>query len=217
MIILITGDSLGLPRPEKIKSFKPSITKKMLISYADTYSYLLQKNLQEKHSNHNFYVINRCQRLSTIKSVEKTFSDHLFFFQPDIIVMQVGIVDCWFREKFNGKQYIDIDKFKVYYNKIISKLKLRPETLFIIIGICPTSLEMNKRYPGILVEIKKYNNVLKSNADNKQIFYIDMEKNIDPANPFKYLHYDHHHLNKEGNILVAQELEVIIDKLLNLK
>ncbi|CAI8998291.1 GDSL-like Lipase/Acylhydrolase [Brevibacillus sp. IT-7CA2] len=210
MNILILGDSLALPRPHRINNFDPIQDKELAVHFNETYGFLLEKELRSQFTEMNFTVTNRAQRFSTIKNISEQFTDHLFFFQPDVIVMQVGIVDCWFREELGGKQIVEIEEFEQYYKKIISLVELRPQTKLIVIGICKTSLKMEQRYPGTLTQISLYNDILKNGENHSQVFFIDMETHIEPSDPHVYLLPDDHHLNKRGNLLVSTFLLNII-------
>lgn len=217
MRILFVGDSLGLPRPHNIMSYN-SDDKEMAIAYDETYSSIIERELSQKY-NFNPYieVINRSRRSFTIKDVSKEFADHLFFFEPNIIVMQVGIVDCWFREKLDGKQMVNKEEYEKNLMRIIGLLEKRKHVKLIIVGISPTSSKMNKRYPGINNEISLYNKILKSHVNNKTIYYIDLEKYINPENPYQYLLPDDHHLNKNGNKLLATLLKRLLIELIQKK
>jgi lysophospholipase L1-like esterase len=206
MRILVAGDSLGLPRPHRINNYSPD-EKELAVPYENTYSSIINRELLE-HFNMNPFVeiINRSRRSQTIENVLSEFSDHLFFYEPDVIIMHVGIVDCWFRENLGGKQMVEKDHYKQYLLNMINLLKLRPDCRLIIVGISPTSLKMERKYSGINREIRLYNQILKSQIDHKTIFYIDMEKYINLKSPHQYLLPDDHHLNKEGNKLVAEKL-----------
>lgn len=210
MRILIAADSLGLPRPDRINSYSPD-EKTLAVAYENTYSSLLNKELLEVFGvNPYVEVINRSRRFHTIKNVTDEFPDHLYFYEPDVIVMQVGIVDCWFRDELNGKQMVNKDDFKQYVNVILDTLKNRPNCKLVIIGISPTSIKMQKKFPGINREIRLYNQVLKNVVNNIDIFYIDMQKHINPNKPHSYLLPDGHHLSKEGNLMIFNELLKII-------
>lgn len=150
-------------------------------------------------------VINRSRRSQTIANVAEEFLDHLFFYEPDIIIMQVGLVDCWFREDMGRRQLVDKESYKGYLLNILEVLKHRPACKLLIIGIAPTSEKMEKKYNGINQEIRLYNQVLKSVVDNKTIFYVDMEQYVKPEQSLKYLLPDGQHLNQEGNKLVAEK------------
>lgn len=205
MRILVAGDSLGLPRPHRINSYSPDETD-LAVSYENTYSSILNKELLDYYKMEPYIeVINRSRRFQTIKNVTEEFGDHLFFYEPDVVIIQVGIVDCWFRENLCGKQMVDRESYKQYLSKILELLAHRPLCKVIIIGISPTSVKMQKKFPGINREIRLYNQVLKSSVDHKTVFYIDMEKHIDPQQAQKYLLPDDSHLNKEGNQLVAEQ------------
>lgn len=210
MRVLNLGDSLGLPRPENIKNYFPT-SERLAVSYEETYSSIISREINTLIDDLTpIEVINRSARSSTIKDISKDIFDHLFYFQPDIITMQVGIVDCWYRENINNQQLVTIEEFKVYLNQICELLSYRPNCKLIIIGICPTSEKMNNRYMGIDKDIKYYNQALKDIVNNQNIYYVDMEKFIDSKNPHLYLLPDDIHLNKEGNKLVAEECVKII-------
>lgn len=210
MKIFILGDSLALPRPHRIKSFDPEVDKELAVHFDETYGCLLQNELLNAYPTVRFSVTNRAQRLTTIKDIAAQFSDHLFYFQPDVIVMQVGIVDCWIRDELGGKQLVNIVEFEQYYHAILTLLQKRPETKLIVVGICPTSIKMEKRYPGILQQINLYNQVLKSGENHHQVFFVEMESYINSHNPHVYLLPDDHHLNKKGNELISRRLVEII-------
>ena len=202
--ILIAGDSLSLPRPHQIKNFDPKTDKDLAVHFHETYGYLLQKGLERHFPDKEVFIINRSRRAFTIKDIQKEFFDHLHYFEPDMIVLHVGIVDCWFRE--GGQQFVNINEFSHAYTQILNTLKLKPQTKMIVIGIAPTSVKMDTRFPGLNDEINKYNKVYQNFIDEIQTFYIDMARYIDPHEPSHYLLPDHHHLNKEGNQLLYKKL-----------
>ncbi|MEJ9230830.1 SGNH/GDSL hydrolase family protein [Peribacillus butanolivorans] len=206
--VLITGDSLALPRPYNIRTFDPEKDEELGIHFHNTYGYLLQKELSKIYSKTE--IINRAQHGQCIGDVYVQLFGHLFYFQPDIIILHVGIVDCWPRKELNGKPKTDIGNFSMYYDKIIELLKKRKQTKLIIIGICPTSKRVEEKYPGTLQQINKYNNILMSGSDQQQIFYIDMEKHIDIDYPNVYLMLDDQHLNRKGNKLICNLIKDIL-------
>lgn len=212
MRVLVLGDSLGLPRPHRINNYLPS-EKELAVSYEQTYPSIIQRDLLGKFNVEPYFeVINRSRRFCTLKDVDSEFADYLFFYEPDVIVLQIGIVDCWFRE--GRRQEVNSVDFEKYLKKIMLMLSLRPNCFLIIVGISPTSVKMDERYTGTNKEIKKYNNIYKEYIDNKRVFYIDMEKNVDPIDIHKYILPDDHHLNPHGNKLVADEILKIIYSLI---
>jgi lysophospholipase L1-like esterase len=73
--IVIIGDSLSMPRPDEG------------ITLEDTYSYLLNKS---------FEVINTSKRANDTKLQihEQNVLDDIYYLNPDIIIIYLGIVDC---------------------------------------------------------------------------------------------------------------------------
>lgn len=201
MRVLCLGDSLGLPRPHRINNYQPSETD-LAVRYDQTYSSIIQKELLNLYYPEKYFeVINRSERFTTIKDIYEEFTDYLFFYEPNIITVQVGVVDCWYREHLNGKQMVNIKEFESYLQKILELLKFRSQVKVVLIGICLTNSKMNKRYSYINQEIKKYNSILKQYADSKQIFYLDTKVLSGNA-----LLPDGVHLSPTGNKILAQEL-----------
>lgn len=210
MRVLIAGDSLALPRPHRINDFS-FYEKELAVCYDQTYPAIITKNLLTTFEfNPYVEVINKSKRGQTIIGVYSEFIDNLFFHQPDIIIIHVGIVDCWFRDELNGKPRVPKDEFMAYLDKILSLLKFKESCKLILIGIAPTSLKMESRYPKINDAIKNYNKILSSKKDNKNIFFVSLENQIDTLDIHKYLLPDHQHLNIEGNQLVANQLLKIV-------
>ncbi len=79
--IVVGGDSLGLPR------LKPTI-----ISYKDIWPFLLESKLRNK--NINCVVLNHSERSRTLPKFLKNFQDIVSIWEPDILIIQIGIVDC---------------------------------------------------------------------------------------------------------------------------
>ncbi|MFJ3388331.1 SGNH/GDSL hydrolase family protein [Lysinibacillus sp. NPDC086135] len=210
MRILVAGDSLGLPRPHRINDYSLS-EYDLAVSYGDTYSSIINKELLTLFKMDPYIeIINKSKRSQTIAGVYSDFIDNLFFHQPDVIIIHVGIVDCWFRDELGGKQYVPLVQYNEYLIKILTYMSFRDECKLILVGISPTSLKMEERYPGINSEIRSYNEVLRSKVNYRNVFYIDMEKYTNIENIHQYLLLDDHHLNVEGNKLIANELLKIL-------
>lgn len=73
--IVIIADSLGMPR-------------KKILLYDDTYSSLIEKTLPE------WDLFCRCRRRNDSKLGLESFEKDILGFKPDVIVTQIGIVDC---------------------------------------------------------------------------------------------------------------------------
>ncbi|MET3697637.1 GDSL-like lipase/acylhydrolase family protein [Bacillus oleivorans] len=210
MRILIAGDSLTLPRPYRINSYDPHQESELAVKYSETYGSLIQRELCKLYPHKEIEVINRGQRGFTIKHILNQIHDHVYYFQPDVLILHVGIVDCWFREELNGRQFVNLNDFEKGVSEVVKIINSNDTTKLIIIGIAPTSLKMEERYKGLLEEIKKYNKILREQVDYNTIFFIDLENHIQPENPHKYLLMDDQHLNKEGNRLIFNDINNII-------
>lgn len=209
MRILVLGDSLGLPRPHRINNYSFN-DRTLAVTYDQTYPAQLTKLLKGKLYN-DFEVINRSKRSCTLRDIVSEFVDYFFFYEPNLIVLQIGIVDCWLRE--NNRQNVPIQDFELYITKILKWMSYRKEVKLIIVGINQTSNKMEERYPGINLEIKKYNSVYQKFVDNKTVFYIDTHEFIHSENLFDYLLPDDQHFNPNGNFQVAMHLSKFIDSL----
>ncbi|MCM3760895.1 GDSL-type esterase/lipase family protein [Alkalihalobacillus oceani] len=206
MRIVIIGNSLALPRPKRINQYDPKKKEELAVSFDDTYGFLVEKTIQAEYPDLHIRVINRAQRAYTIKHIAQTFADHLFYFEPNILILNVGLVDCWFRDE-NGTQMVNKVEFRQVLIRIMSMLSLRPEVKIIIVGITPTNTKMENRYKGMNDEIRKYNEILMDGVDYRQTFYVDVEKNIQLN---EILLPDGQHYNKEGNRIVAEKISILI-------
>ena len=108
--IVIISDSCALPREE--------------LPYEKTYFYLLKKFLP------NYDIINTSTRGNTISNIIRNKDDYYLLYNPDILIVHIGIVDLYPRpypnniftrllKKLLRIFYIDIDailkKCKLYY------------------------------------------------------------------------------------------------------
>ena len=206
--ILILSDSLALPR-----------TKPELCSYEDTYPVLLK----ERFEVHQVSI-----GAATSEILLKQVHYHLSF-NPDIVIIQVGIVDCaprfmtrkeidasyafgslgkLLRWSLNKKwvrnlrkvTYTSKTNFKIHLKSIRSKIN----SPILAIEIAPAPDVYEKILPGIRKNILDYNNILRETFDLT-------------INTNEILNYglmsDHHHINKKGHLLILSELKKAIDKI----
>lgn len=174
--ILVITDSLGLPRPN------PEV-----VEYDQTWVYkLAQENNVWQYSSGG----------STIKELYEQI-EYLKMFNPDIVIIQSGIVDCAPRamSKFENEF---VNKFKItrkfgqtfltskrlnylrkkrscYYTNAFEfekyvklYLKTFSDKLYWL-GIVPANNDYEKKVPGITLQIEKYNKILSSNLSENFI------------------------------------------------
>jgi len=202
MKILVITDSLGLPRelPEKVE-------------YNETWVNMLKKNCE-------------VHQLSIGGGVLKDFlkqSAYLNLFLPDLVILQIGIVDCapraltQFENDFINRfavtrklankylpKYLNFlrRKRQVSYTSIADfekGLKLIKETFnckVISIGIVPPSKAYEKNLLGIEKKVILYNNSLKKVFENEYIDISSIEGDM--------VMTDNIHLNKRGHEYIYQ-------------
>ncbi|HET9826581.1 MAG TPA: SGNH/GDSL hydrolase family protein [Chitinophagaceae bacterium] len=129
---------------------------------------------------------------------------------PDIVVIYIGVNDVWHKTSFGTGT--DPDKFEVFYNAILKKLKEKNIRAILctpaVIGertdfSNPQDGDMN-RYSGIIRSIAQKNSL--PLVDLRQKF-LDYNKQHNTENKESgVLTRDRVHLNSKGNQLVADEI-----------
>ena len=207
MKILILTDSLGLPRskPEKC-------------AYEDTWPILLK----DIYPNIHQVSIGAATSHVLLKQIayQKAFN-------PDIVILQVGIVDCaprfmsrkeldftyalgklggGFRYMLNQKwikrlrniSYINETEFKNNINKIQNSF----DCPVIAIGILPSNTNYEELLPGVTKKVISYNKIIRQNFK-----YFVPTDDITKVNGIMS---DHHHLNKNGHNYIFQNLKKLL-------
>lgn len=206
--ILVIGDSLCLPRK------KPEI-----VEYNDTWPYLL------KNTN-KFEIVQIAIGGGSIRDLYEQTSYYKCY-NPDIVIVQSGIVDCApralgkiEREIINSSRILSAifnrffplnfvrryrhvtltrdDIFKQNAHQIIETFS---GSKLIWIGILPASNQYEKMLPGISNNIKKYNEIITSEIKVFGASFIatDMMQ-------MDLIMTDHHHLNKNGHKWIFERL-----------
>jgi len=213
MKILFLTDSLSLPRNTQTER----------VEYEHTYPYLLKK----KFPKHDFVFVGVGGG-----TISNLFNQSLYYtaFNPDLVFLQSGIVDCAprpFRKiekkiinelrirflfapfvKFLAKnrnyKYTSIKRFN-YFSQHLKKLFNDSEIYSI--GILPASAKYEKKLPGITKSIAEYNEILKQNFN-----YID-NSNF----PEDGILSDFHHLNDKGHKIIFDKVSEIVGSIVNQK
>lgn len=210
MKILLLTDSLGLPR------FKPEVC-----SFEETWPFLLKSIYPNTHQ----VSIGAATAQVLLKQV-----NYQKAFNPELVILQVGIVDC--APRFMSRKELDftyalgnIGKgvrflFNRKWLKNLRKISYLNETEFknsiekirssfncpvIAIGILPASEEYEKLLPGVTAKILSYNNILKNGTEK----FIDTNEIIKISGIMS----DHHHLNKAGHLFIFQKIEEFLENL----
>lgn len=204
-IVLFT-DSLAMPREE------PEIT-----FYEDTYPYLLKNDYEVFQFSKGGGIMD--------EFVEQTFYYNQY--KPDIIILQLGIVDCGPRAFTKLEEAIfHSNRMLGLFRRVLSRTKLSKKIrnlrrvswtsekkyeqgcrFFIdkfknskvyALSIVPTTEEYEKQVPGISKKVEQYNGIL------KRVF----QENLIDLNgiPAEGIMSDHHHLTKEGHQYVYDQI-----------
>ena len=96
MKIVIFADSLALPREEEAGN----------VPYENTYPYLLDQSLRELYGKRSPIVHERGERRRSIKDVLLDWQEQVDRRKADIVIIQVGIVDCAPRVFLPGERKI---------------------------------------------------------------------------------------------------------------
>jgi hypothetical protein len=209
MKILILTDSLGLPR------YKPE-----LCTFDETWPILIKN----KYPNILQVSIGAATSQVLLKQV-----NYQKAFEPDIVILQVGIVDC--APRFMTRKELDFTyalgtvgkglRFllnrqwikrlrkisytnEVQFKENINKIQNSFNCPVIAIEILPSSEQYEASLPGITAKISAYNELLEQTF--KQ--YIHTDDFIFA----KGIMSDNHHLNKIGHNYLYQKIEAILKK-----
>jgi acyl-CoA thioesterase-1 len=220
--ILILTDSLGLPR------MKPA-----LVSDVDGWVYKVVDNFCGR-----FYL-----RTVSVPGLDSTqlvsmADDYYRAIKPDIIIMQVGIVDCYPRaiKKAELSVLLRLPGFistpihravKKFYTRLISHRKIQyvplcqfkenmkrlkdmfAGSVFLIVPIAPPSMVYVKKNPLVAVSISQYNEAL-------SVLFGDgyMNDCYQVGDSERIFLSDNHHLNAVGNRVVFQAVERALNSIL---
>lgn len=210
--ILVIGDSLCLSRSQ------PEV-----VRLSETWPYLLKSNKQ-------FEIIQLGIGGGTIRSLYEQ-SAYYSASDPDIVIIQSGIVDCapralgWLEKeiinsnrllrfafhhffptnlmrKYRKITYTKTSEFKKLIEELINRFS---NSKIIFIGIVPASNEYEELVPGISKNIEEYNNIIETGIRIQQGFFLNT-RHI----PMKGIMSDYHHLNVIGHEWLSEQISNLI-------
>ncbi|GIP47422.1 hypothetical protein J53TS2_10130 [Paenibacillus sp. J53TS2] len=206
--ILIFGDSFSLPRFYENTSILET-------RYQDTYPEFLRVLIEEsdfhtkptllnfsQHANNTMFLIREAPRLVSL-------------YEPDIIIIQLGLVDCWERKpehqaiypELNGKNpWITEDEF---YKNIITFIEwcisspYRQVKNIILCNIPRVSEDQYQKHLGSLERTIKYNQLLEEIKKISDVFVLDMYSLYAAQDANEILISDGIHPNQKGGQIIA--------------
>lgn len=214
--VLFLTDSLGYPRVDGFGT-----------AASEVWTYKLRDMLHAEGSEVSFFFDMKPFR--DTRSLQRDLQMHCLSYTPDLIVLQVGIVDCYPRAlKKTEFQIVSripilnrlVKRFvKRYYSTIVKMRNIAyvplnefKKNLFslkssfndcewIVLPIAPANKQYREKNPLISSRVESYNNVLKETFAEK--FESDLYRDCDLENTFLS---DNHHLSKYGHGHIAAQL-----------
>lgn len=212
MKVVVLGDSFGLPR-----CYKNS--QEIEVKIEDIYPEQLRQLLKEEFKQEDIMMINMCKRFNNSWFLIERELGEVYLMQPEYLVIQIGLVDCWSREKgvhiceaFKGKDpWIDEIEYRIYMKQFIENCLQLIKSLksIIIVNITKTEEEQYSKHLGSHERTISYNKILKEFskldkvcvADVYEVFHKEINRAVcsDGVHPSPY-----------GNFLIANEIYKII-------
>lgn len=176
MKIEIFGDSFGLPRFYKQAGFdfddfgKPEKGKTIELHYEDTYPEKLRQGLLANLPGEDIAIINHCEAYHNSFNLLTDFKT-AYLHQPDYIVVQIGIVDCFPRKEtdyvpfpfMKGKNpWVNQEEFRTNLLSFLKLCLLRINSLksITLVNIVKSSESHNQRHAGSIANAVAYNRII---------------------------------------------------------
>lgn len=208
MRIQVLGDSFGLPRTYKSSN-------EIEIHYEDTYPEQLRQLLKKEFYDEDILVINSSKRFNNSFFLIKNEISEIYLYQPEYIVIQVGIVDCWTREngiyiceEFKNKSpWISEEEYILYLKTLIeNSFKLISDIKgIIIVNITKATKEQYEKHPGSFERTKAYNKHLNDLGQYDNVYIANVYQKFD-ENEKPATSSDGVHPSALGNSMIAEEI-----------
>lgn len=208
MKVLVLGDSFGLPR-----FFKKS--DEIEVRSEDIYPEQLRQLLKSEFKQEDIMMINMSKRFNNSLFLLKREFNEVYLMQPEYLIIQVGIVDCWAREdgsyiceEFKGKNpWISEEEYIAYLKKFINDSFKLIKSLksIIVVNITKASNNQYNRHRGSYERTIRYNKRLEGLKNIDNLFILDLYDEFDKSIE-EVLCSDGLHPSKYGNYLIAEKI-----------
>jgi len=134
--------------------------------------------------------------------------------KPDLVIIYIGVNDIWHKASFGTGT--DQDKFELFYQAIINKLKaINSKIILCTPAVIGEKTDFSNQQDG---DLNQYSNIIRGIAQKNNLQVVDLRKifleyNLknNPGNKDRgILTADRVHLNASGNQVVAQEIWKVI-------
>jgi lysophospholipase L1-like esterase len=192
-------------------------TKKRVIFFGDSITELglkkdgfisiLRDSLRKKNLNDKYELISSGISGNKVYDLLFRLEQDVISLKPFLVFIWIGVNDVWHKSSLGTGT--DADKFEIFYQTIITRLKEKKITLVLctpaVVGEkWDTTNELDgglNKYSGIIRDLAQKNAC--SIIDFRKIFLSYLFENNKSNNERGILTYDKVHLNKQGNELVA--------------
>jgi lysophospholipase L1-like esterase len=111
--------------------------------------------------------------------------------------------------RLRPRVYVPLERFERLAEQLAQKAR-QARVPLVFINIIEPPDEIEKRSPGFQQNVKQYNRVLESKVDGTEVQLIDLNSLISAGGGSKTLTVDGIHVNREGHLILAGELERLI-------
>jgi lysophospholipase L1-like esterase len=207
-------------------AFNKMQTKKKIIFFGDSITELalntegyikkLDSILAQKDLAKNYELIGAGTSSNKIYDLYLRMDSDVLAKKPDAVVIFIGVNDVWHKKLLGTGT--DADKFEKFYNAIIKKLKNKNIAVYLCTPAAigekadftnPLEGDLNN-YAAIIRKIAIANNC--SIIDLRKAFTDHLKENNPQNKDRGILTTDGVHLNKSGNIFVAQQMYNVLSK-----
>ena len=203
-----------MQKKKKIVFFGDSITQ----AGVNTEGYIkrLDSILQEHGLDKNYELVGAGISANKVYDLYLRMETDVMSREPDAVVIFIGVNDVW--HKRTAGTGTDADKFERFYNAIIKKLKEKNVAVYLC---TPAAIgERNDFTNPMDGELNLYASIIRNLAKEHQCPLIDLRqkfldhlKTNNPQNRDRgILTTDGVHLNRKGNIFVAQEMYSVLSR-----
>lgn len=208
MKVVIVGDSFGLPRCYKESN-------KIEIKYEDTYPEQLRQMLMKEFKLQDIIMINMSKRYNNSLFILQRDFEEVYLLQPEFLVIQVGVVDCWERKvgvhickEFIGKNpWINEQEYINYMKLFILKCFQTISSLktITVVNIAKASKEQYNKHMGSYERTNIYNKNLESLKNINKVYVCDVYNSFEKELE-KVICSDGMHPSPYGQIVIAKKI-----------
>lgn len=211
LTVLVLASGFKAQKKTKVIFFGDSITE--LGVKKDRYvGYILKMDSMLKAANkqEEYELVGSGISGNKVYDLYLRMEDDVLAKNPDVVVIYVGVNDVWHKTLLGTGT--DADKFELFYQAIIKKLKARN----IKVILCTPAVvgEKNDMSNTLDGDLNKYSNIIRDLAKKNDLPLVDLRKKFtdylkanNPDNKEKeVLTYDRVHMNNKGNQFIADAM-----------